>query len=400
MGGDGGHAACPRRSAQGSGGRWLRPRRLLRAPRAPDAPPGPAAAGRPWRVAHRARGPAVVPKARVTRPETRLVLTGATLLLTGLLLIRWIPAQLVYVGFFNNFVLIASFLGIGIGILLSRRRPDVGPWVGSIPLLALVALVFSNQLNAWIPVQRGGEVFLGFSEGRQVEVDLAVLGGCLPLVPAAMAGFALPLGPLLASMPPLRAYSFDILGSIAGVAGFAALSALDTPPLVWFALLAVLLLVQTERRRPTLATALGFAALGAVIGLAVLDQVRGDLYSPYYRITVYTPENGAQAIAVNGIPHQAMWPVAHRNPTMEPYYDEVYKLLPGKRFDRALIIGAGSGTDTAGPPPHRAGSVPPGQIDPGIPPVRAARPPAHPHPAPRAAACVADRRPLPPPTPH
>src|SRR2546428_8094957 len=179
-------------------------------------------------------------------------------------------------------------------------------------------------------------------------------------------------------MPPLRAYSFDILGSIAGVAGFAALSALDTPPLVWFALLAALLLVQRERRGPTLATAVGFAALGAVIGLAVLDQVGGDLYSPYYRITVYTPENGAQAIAVNGIPHQAMWPVAQRNPTMEPYYDEVYKLLPGKRFDRALIIGAGSGTDTAVPPSPDAGTVPAGGIAPEIQRIRLAprlRPP-------------------------
>src|SRR5437867_9006142 len=190
-----------------------------------------------WSAPARARH-ARHPQPRMRRPETRLVLTSATLLFTELLLIRWIPAQLVYVGFFNNFVLIASFLGIGVGILLSRRRPDIGPWVGSIPLLALVALVFSNQLNAWIPVQRGGEVFLGFSEGRQVEVDVAVLGGVVLLVTAAMAGFALPLGPLLASMPPLRAYSFDVLGSISGVAGFAALSALDTPPLVWFALLA------------------------------------------------------------------------------------------------------------------------------------------------------------------
>src|SRR5256712_6922991 len=179
-------------------------------------------------------------------------------------------------------------------------------------------------------------------------------------------------------MPPLRAYSFDILGSIAGVAGLAALSPVDTQPLVWCALLAALLLVLTERRRPTRATAIGFAALGAVIGLAVLDQVRGDLYSPYYRITVYTPENGAQAIAVNGIPHQAMWPVAHRNPTMEPYYDEVYKLLPGKRFDRALIIGAGSGTDTAGVPLAHLGMGPACGIAPEIQRIRLAprlRPP-------------------------
>jgi hypothetical protein len=32
----------------------------------------------------------------------------------------------VYVGFFNNFLLLASFLGIGIGILLGRRPVAIG----------------------------------------------------------------------------------------------------------------------------------------------------------------------------------------------------------------------------------------------------------------------------------
>lgn len=51
----------------------------------------------------------------------RLFLTSGTILFVELLLIRWIPANAVYVGFFNNFLLLASFLGIGIGILLGWR---------------------------------------------------------------------------------------------------------------------------------------------------------------------------------------------------------------------------------------------------------------------------------------
>ena len=41
----------------------------------------------------------------------RLFLTSATLLFVELLLIRWIPANVKYVGFFSNFLLMASFLG-------------------------------------------------------------------------------------------------------------------------------------------------------------------------------------------------------------------------------------------------------------------------------------------------
>ena len=53
-------------------------------------------------------------------PRVRLVLTSGTLLFTELLLIRWIPSTVKYVGFFTNFLLMASFLGIGLGILLGR----------------------------------------------------------------------------------------------------------------------------------------------------------------------------------------------------------------------------------------------------------------------------------------
>ena len=59
----------------------------------------------------------------LSRPEVRLFLTATSLLFVELLLIRWIPANVIYVGFFRNFLLMASFLGIGIGILWGRD-PD------------------------------------------------------------------------------------------------------------------------------------------------------------------------------------------------------------------------------------------------------------------------------------
>ena len=57
----------------------------------------------------------------LAEPRVRLFLTSATLLFVELLLIRWIPANVRYVGFFSNFLLMASFLGIGVGILLGAR---------------------------------------------------------------------------------------------------------------------------------------------------------------------------------------------------------------------------------------------------------------------------------------
>src|SRR3954471_11033455 len=83
----------------------------------------------------------------LTGNALRLFLTSATLLFVELLLIRWIPANVRYVGFFSNFLLMASFLGIGVGILLGRRahRLVLSPFAPL--LLVTVFLVCGAQLN-------------------------------------------------------------------------------------------------------------------------------------------------------------------------------------------------------------------------------------------------------------
>ena len=58
------------------------------------------------------------------------------------------------------------------------------------------------------------------------------------LVVGLMASLAAPLGPLLKSMPPLHAYSTDIVCSVAGITVFALLSSMGTDPIVWFAVVA------------------------------------------------------------------------------------------------------------------------------------------------------------------
>ena len=65
----------------------------------------------------------------VDRPRNfdwRLSLFTASLLalFVELVLIRWIPSVVHVVGFFANVVLIASFLGLGVGMMASERgRP-------------------------------------------------------------------------------------------------------------------------------------------------------------------------------------------------------------------------------------------------------------------------------------
>ena len=58
-----------------------------------------------------------------------------------LVLIRWVPGHVRVLGYFTNFVLIGCFFGVGLGMILSKSRRDLGRWapvgIAGIVLLAI-----------------------------------------------------------------------------------------------------------------------------------------------------------------------------------------------------------------------------------------------------------------------
>src|SRR3954454_24020530 len=91
----------------------------------------------------------------------RLVLGSALMLFLELALIRWLGANIVHLSYFTNFVLLGSFLGVGVGFLISRRSWSVVPV--AMPLLAVlvtVVLVFP------ITIQRQGGDVISFTAMR------------------------------------------------------------------------------------------------------------------------------------------------------------------------------------------------------------------------------------------
>jgi SAM-dependent methyltransferase len=96
-----------------------------------------------------------------------------------------------------------------------------------------------------------------------------------------------------------------------------------------------------------------------VLVIVGLGMPPGQVWSPYYRIDQYD-SNGIQAINVNGIPHQAMWPLDRAT---DPFYEQVYRWFPDRTYDNVLIVGAGSGTDVAVALKHGAAHVDAVEID-------------------------------------
>ena len=304
----------------------------------------------------------------------RLLLTSATLLFVELLLIRWIPANVKYVGFFSNFLLMASFLGIGVGILLGRRgtRLTLSPFPPL--LLATVLLVYGAQLD--IQARDPGEIIFGLDASHSADVNFVVLPLLVVLVTALMASLALPLGPLLRSMPPLKAYAIDIVGSMIGIAAFTALAFLGTGPTAWFILTGVLLLLLALGAGPTpWSVAGGVAMLLVIVASAAVGQASLDVWSPYYRISAYGPDltrastnpadhNPPYFLSVDGIPHQQIWSSAQA--AKSDLHRQAYAWFPDRTFDRVLVIGAGSGTDVALALAHGAKHVDAVEIDPRL----------------------------------
>src|SRR4051812_46368121 len=237
--------------------------------------------------------PMTTPLTLLRRNEVRLFLTSFAILFVELMLIRWIPSNVKYIGFFSNFLLIASFLGIGLGILIGRKgfNPRISPF--AILLAAVVLYVFNFQLN--VQIQQEGEIFFGLAESSAADQNFLILPLIVFLVVALLATLALPLGPLLKSMPPLKAYAIDIIGSLAGIATFTALSALGTNPVVWFTIGVVIVLgLEIGRRRLKGYTIANVVALGAVL-LLVFQQTNvhaTDIWSPYYRINEFKAASG------------------------------------------------------------------------------------------------------------
>ena len=77
----------------------------------------------------------------------QLFVLSFLMLFVELALIRWSGALVIYLSYFSNFVLLGSFLGIGIGFLRAKSRVNLFPWAPvALALLILFVRVFPVEV--------------------------------------------------------------------------------------------------------------------------------------------------------------------------------------------------------------------------------------------------------------
>jgi hypothetical protein len=313
----------------------------------------------------------------------RLFFISFLVLFLEVALIRWMPAYIRLLSYFSNFILLATFLGIGTGCLLAPIRRNL---FALFPVLQLALVIAVDRLRLEVSVPSTTSIY--FSSGtvqKVVPVESTML---LPLLFVAVAApfvmVAQRMGRELAAQPPLRGYTVNLLGSLGGVVVFAFLSWLQLPPAVWFGLaFAAALPFVLENRRGVVFVNLALL----VVSLAMVYRMElGSLWSPYYRITV-RQDRSDTVVEVNNIFHQSMAPLDQK----EYFYQWPYTVF-GDRFDEVLILGAGTGTDVAAALRHGARHVDAVEIDPVILRLGAMYHPDHPYADPRVRAICDDAR--------
>jgi len=315
----------------------------------------------------------------------RLFLVSFLTLFLEVALIRWMPAYIRLLSYFSNFILLASFLGIGVGCLVAARRRNL---FALFPALQLALVVAVNRLRLEVAIPSSSSIY--FSSGTAEKVTTVESTMLLPLlfvgVAALFVTVAQRMGRELAAQPPLRAYTVNLLGSLTGVAAFAVASWLQLPPAAWFAIAfaaALPFLIEPDQRR--IVAAVNVALLIASVAV-VYQMERGSLWSPYYRITVHQDRTDT-VVEVNNIFHQSMAPVDRK----EYFYQWPYAVF-GDTFDNVLILGAGTGTDVAAALHHGAKHVDAVEIDPVILRLGLEHHPDHPYSDPRVTMICDDAR--------
>jgi hypothetical protein len=336
-------------------------------PPRPAADATPAHGGERWPVAGR----------------RRLVLLSFLMLFVELALIRWTGSNVVYLAYFTNFVLLASFLGIGVGFLRARGGADLFR-LTPVLLAGLAAFV----LVCSVTVSRSGSdrIFVWWFglPALPMWIELPILFVGVVLV---MAAIAQGVARTFVAFQPLEAYRLDILGSLLGIVAFSLLSFLGLPPAAWGVVAALALAAALSRP-------IGRAAIAGLVALVVVLGVESAIpdfrWSPYYKVEAAGDADPTLGVRVNGLPHQTIMSLRVID-ERGLFYRWPYRHLEGPPGD-VLIVGAGTGNDVAVALDEGARSIDAVEIDPVLHDLGVERHPEHPYQDPRVTSTIEDGR--------
>ncbi|MGH9499481.1 MAG: spermidine synthase [Terriglobales bacterium] len=345
--------------------------------------------------------------------SSQLLLASFLTLFAELAFIRWIAVEVRVFAYFKNLALLLCFVGFGLGCALAGKAVR---W--RLAITAFLGLVLVIR----IPWQRGGFLeHISQSLGAAPDVEIWRTGNVwnwAHFLLAALCAEALflllvfvfvPLGQIVSrqidlAANSLAAYSLNLVGSLAGILAFLAVSRLMLPPAVWLGMvLAGFALLQTKTADRMLLFSVLVPLVLLLHGPSTSDNY--SVWTPYQQIEysrIYAANRDFTAglVTVNHTGYQAIINLSPdflaRHPhLLEVAADEHPYDLPFRFATPAptvMIVGSGTGNDIAGALRHNSSLVDAVEIDPAILALGRREHPEHPYESPRVFAHLTDAR--------
>ena len=316
----------------------------------------------------------------------RLLLASVLTLFAELAFIRWISVEVRVFAYFKNLALLLCFLGFGLGCALVKQRLR---WMGA--LNAFLGLLLIVRIPG-----ESERLFEGLSQalGGAADADIwlapvatnwpyfliaATVSACLFVL---IVSVFIPLGQIVSremdrAPSSLRAYSWNLLGSVIGVVAFLFVSRLMLPPAFWMGAVLVGFAFLQERRRDAALV----ASLLVPLVLLLHDPAQRDreiVWTPYQQIQYvrhYTADGElwGGVMAVNHTLYQRVVDLSHSFLRRHPQMQDEEKYNPYNlpfRFavpsPKALVVGSGTGNDVAAALRNGSTTVDAVEIDPAI----------------------------------
>ncbi len=298
--------------------------------------------------------------------RSRILFISIAMLFTEIFLIRWISTEIRVFAYVSNLVLLACFIGIGVGCCFADRK---GSLLWSYGFIGVLVLAVRSKVFVKIT-----DYIAHFSDSviwqqtKPEDVLLpSVLGFLLTLIMfGIIVAVFIPMGQILGSLfnrshEAIIAYSVNIVGSIAGTWLFALVAYFNAPPWVWL-VLALLLgapLISWSRINGLVFAGIAISSITVMLAPTVSRVL--TIWSSYQKLEVYentlpgSKTKNGYGVLVNSIGY--MWLIDLSRTFMEQHlgryspgvkalyevnqYELPFLLHPSP--SEVLILGAGGG---------------------------------------------------------
>jgi SAM-dependent methyltransferase len=326
--------------------------------------------------------------------STRVLILSSLLgLFLELMLIRWVSAEIRIFAYFKNFVLMACFLGFGLGCSLCHRKINLLPLFASLLVLTLTVKLPWEPLRKLIgslPSLLGAfsDINIWGVQGRSLTPEslIQLLSAVVIVAPlfVLLALVLVPVGQIVgwqfeSSRDGIGAYTVNVLASLAGILLYTLLCYFWQPPAIWMLFAGGTAVFLFARHRFARTSCIAVFAICALLASWHHKVGEKEYWSPYQKLTLSPEPREGKPIRYNLFTNDSwyQWMIdlspqfvaEHQHlfqgvPISLNAYNLPYRFYPSP--PSVLVLGAGTGNDVAAALRNGAEGIVAVEIDPLI----------------------------------